>query len=202
MRLLLVRHGQTPSNVIHALDTDMPGADLTPLGRRQAEGLVERLADERIDALYASPLRRAQQTAAPLARDRGLEIVAREGIRELRAGDLEMRDDSESVQLYLKTVMAWAAGQTDLPMPGGQTGEEALTRYDEVIEEIAASGAEYATVISHGAAIRTWAAARALNVDAAYAARRPLENTQTVTLTGDPRSGWTVTHWGTEPLVS
>ncbi|WP_050799995.1 histidine phosphatase family protein [Streptomyces himastatinicus] len=201
MRLLLVRHGQTPSNLIHALDTDMPGAELTPLGRQQAEGLVGRLADERIDALYASPLRRAQQTAAPLARDRGLEVVVREGIRELRAGDLEMRDDGESVQLYLKTVMAWAAGQTDLPMPGGQTGEEALAHYDEVIEEIADSGAEHATVISHGAAIRTWAGARALNIDAAFAARHPLENTQVVTLDGAPRCGWTATHWGTEPLV-
>jgi broad specificity phosphatase PhoE len=201
MRLLLVRHGQTPSNVIHALDTDMPGAELTALGHQQAEALVGRLADERIDALYASPLRRAQQTAAPLARERGLEVVAREGVRELRAGDLEMREDTESVQLYLKTVMAWAAGQTDLRMPGGQTGEEALARYDQVIEEIAASGAEHVTVISHGAAIRTWAAARAGNIDAAYAARRPLENTQIVTLDGDPRRGWTVTHWGTEPVA-
>lgn len=201
MRLLLVRHGQTPSNLIHALDTEMPGAELTPLGQQQAEGLVGRLADERIDALYASPLRRAQQTAAPLARERGLEVVVREGIRELRAGDLEMRDDSESVQLYLKTVMAWAAGQTDLPMPGGQTGEEVLAHYDEVIEEIAASGAEHATVISHGAAIRTWTGARALNIDAAFAARHPLDNTQVVTLDGGPHRGWTATHWGTEPLV-
>ncbi|QLH21959.1 histidine phosphatase family protein [Streptomyces sp. Rer75] len=201
MRLLLVRHGQTPSNLVHALDTEMPGAELTPLGQQQAEALVGRLADEPIDALYASPLRRARQTAAPLARERGLEVVVREGVRELRAGDLEMRDDSESVQLYLKTVMAWAAGQTDLPMPGGQTGEEALSHYDQVIEEIAASGADHVMVISHGAAIRTWAGARAHNIDAAFAARHPLENTQTVTLDGDPRRGWTVTHWGAEPLV-
>lgn len=201
MRLLLVRHGQTTSNVIRALDTDMPGAELTALGRQQAEGLVERLANERIDALYASPLRRAQQTAAPLARERGLEVVTREGVRELLAGDLEMREDTESAQLYLKTVMAWAAGQTDLRIPGGQTGEEALARYDEVIEEIAASGAENATVISHGAAIRAWTAARARNLDPAYAARNPLENTQSVALDGDPRDGWTVTHWGAERVA-
>ncbi|MFI0778390.1 histidine phosphatase family protein [Streptomyces sp. NPDC021212] len=200
MRLLLVRHGQTTSNVRHALDTDMPGAELTALGQQQAERLVERLAAERIDALYASPLRRAQQTAAPLARERGLDVVVREGVRELIAGDLEMREDTESVQLYLKTVMAWAAGQTDLRMPGGQTGEEALARYDEVIEEIAASGAEHVTVVSHGASIRTWTAVRAHNIDPAYAARNPLENTQTITLDGDPRRGWTVTHWGTEPV--
>ncbi|MFI0820494.1 histidine phosphatase family protein [Streptomyces sp. NPDC021098] len=201
MLLLLVRHGQTTSNVRHALDTDMPGADLTALGRQQAEGLVTRLADERIDAVYASPLRRAQQTAAPLARERGLEVVVRAGVRELIAGDLEMCEDTESVRLYLKTVMAWAAGETELRMPGGQTGEEALARYDEVIEEIAASGAEHVTVISHGAAIRTWTAARARNIDPAYAARNPLENTQVVTLEGDPRRGWTVTRWGTEPVV-
>ncbi|UUU33245.1 histidine phosphatase family protein [Streptomyces sp. CA-210063] len=200
MRLLLTRHGQTTSNLTHALDTDAPGAELTTLGRQQAEELVGRLANEPIDALYVSTLRRARQTAAPLARERGLRPVVREGLRELSAGDLEMNRDAESVQLYLKTVMAWASGQTDLRMPGGETGEEALTRYDEVIEEIAGSGADGAAVVSHGAAIRTWAAARSRNVDAAYAARHPLENTHIVAMDGDPRRGWTVTHWGGQPV--
>ena len=37
MRLILIRHGQTHSNVAHALDTTVPGADLTDLGREQAD---------------------------------------------------------------------------------------------------------------------------------------------------------------------
>ncbi len=71
MRLLLIRHGQTHSNVSGSLDTARPGADLTDLGREQAELLVERLKDEPVDALHASTLVRTQQTIAPLARARG-----------------------------------------------------------------------------------------------------------------------------------
>lgn len=71
MRLLLVRHGQTPSNVRFLLDTAVPGPGLTELGERQAAALPEALAGEDIDALYASTLTRAQLTAAPLAGARG-----------------------------------------------------------------------------------------------------------------------------------
>jgi broad specificity phosphatase PhoE len=200
MRLLLVRHGQTTSNLRGALDTEAPGAGLTALGREQAEALVERLAGERVDAVYASTLRRARQTAAPLARERGVEVAVREGLRELRAGDLEMNSDLESVQLYLKTVLAWAAGQTDVRMPGGETGEEALARFDAVIDEIAGSGAQCVAVVSHGAAIRTWSAARSRNLDAVYAGAHPLLNTDIVVLEGDPVQGWTTTHWAGLPV--
>ncbi|MBT0771726.1 histidine phosphatase family protein [Kineosporia sp. J2-2] len=196
MRLLLIRHGQTHSNVIGALDTARPGADLTDLGREQAASLVERLRQEPVQALHASTLVRTQQTVAPLARDRGLEVTIHDGLRELDAGELEMNTDNESVDLYVKTAMSWVEGLTDVRMPGGPTGAEELGRYDRVIEQIAASGVACAAAVSHGAVIRTWVGARAGNVDAAYVAAHPLLNTQVVTLVGDPASGWTVEDWG------
>ncbi len=93
MRLLLIRHGQTPSNLKFLLDTAVPGAALTELGERQAAALPEALGDENIDTLYASTLIRTQLTAAPLAGARGLDVVVRDGIREVAAGDLEMRGE-------------------------------------------------------------------------------------------------------------
>ncbi len=63
MRLLLVRHGETPSNVHHLLDTAVPGPALTELGEAQAAALPEALAGEVIEAVYASPLLRARLTA-------------------------------------------------------------------------------------------------------------------------------------------
>jgi len=196
MRLLLIRHGQTHSNVIGALDTARPGADLTDLGREQAGLLVERLKDERIDSLHASTLVRTQQTIAPLARARGLEVAIHDGIREWDAGDLEMNTDADSVDLYVKVAMSWADGRTDVRMPGGPSGEEALGRYDRVVAEIVASGVACAAVVSHGAAIRTWVAARSKDVDVTFAAAHPLLNTQVVRLAGDPDSGWAVENWG------
>ncbi len=64
MRLLLIRHGQTPGNVLGQLDTAHPGPGLTELGEQQAAALARSLANERIGLLYASTLIRTQITAA------------------------------------------------------------------------------------------------------------------------------------------
>ncbi|MFI7406120.1 histidine phosphatase family protein [Streptomyces sp. NPDC049541] len=196
MRLLLIRHGQTPSNVGFLLDTAVPGPGLTALGEQQAAALPEALADEDIEALYASTLVRTQLTAAPLAAARGLDVLVRDGIRELTAGDLEMLPgDTEQGALYMKTVFAWAAGDTELRMPGGESGAEALARYDAVVAEAARSGAATVAMVSHGAAIRMWTAARADNVDVPFAAARPLDNTGVVILEGSPTDGWKALSW-------
>ncbi|GHI02982.1 histidine phosphatase [Streptomyces cellostaticus] len=202
MRLLLVRHGQTPSNAGFLLDTAVPGPGLTPLGERQAAALPEVLAGEAIEAVYASTLVRTRLTAAPLAAARGLEVIVRDGIREVSAGDLEMvPGDSAQGHLYMKTIFAWAAGDTGLRMPGGESGAEALARYDAVIAEAAASGAGSVAMISHGAAIRMWTAARAGNVDVAFAALRPLENTGVVILEGSPSDGFEALSWAGATVV-
>jgi probable phosphoglycerate mutase len=202
MRLLLVRHGQTPSNIDQLLDTSVPGPGLTPLGERQAAALPRALAHEDIQALYASPLLRARLTAAPLAAVRGLDVLVRDGIRELSAGDLEMQPgDSPEGERYMRTVFAWAAGDTGLRIPGGEDGAAALARYDAVIDEAAGSGADTVAMISHGAAIRMWTAARARNVDVAYAAAHPLANTGVVVLDGTPATGFHVLSWAGATVV-
>ncbi|MEU6197774.1 histidine phosphatase family protein [Streptomyces sp. NPDC047061] len=196
MRLLLIRHGQTPTNVDFLLDTAVPGPGLTALGERQAAALPGALADEDIEALYVSTLTRTQLTAAPLAAARGLDPLVRDGIREVSAGDLELLPGhSERGEEYMRTVFAWAAGNTALRMPGGETGDEALGRYDAVIAEAAASGAGTVAMVSHGAVIRLWTAARAGNVDVPYAASRPLDNTGVVILEGSPADGWKALSW-------
>jgi broad specificity phosphatase PhoE len=171
MRLLLIRHGQTPSNLKHLLDTAEPGPALTPLGQEQAAALPEALAGEEIDALYVSTLLRTQLTAAPLATRTGLEVRVRDGIRELSAGDTELR------------------------MPGGENGVEALRRFDAVVAEAAGTGAQTVAMVSHGAAIRVWVAARAENVDVAFASAHELQNTGVVILSGDPVEGWRAQTW-------
>ncbi|MFE9707454.1 histidine phosphatase family protein [Streptomyces sp. NPDC005930] len=195
MRLLLIRHGQTPSNLKHLLDTAEPGPGLTALGQEQAAALPGALASEEIDALYASTLVRTQLTAAPLAAATGLEVRIRPGLRELVAGDLEMRGDDEAAHTYMHTAFAWSAGDVRRRMPGGETGAEALARLDAVVAEAHDSGARTVAMVSHGAAIRMWVAARADNVDIDYAAHHPLANTGIVVLSGSPGQGWRALLW-------
>jgi len=195
MRLILVRHGQTPSNVLGALDTAVPGPGLTELGHEQAEAVPAALAGYRIDELYASVQRRAQLTAAPLARARGLEVIVRDGLREIEAGELEMKTDWDSLVAYHETSFAWAAGDLDRRMPGGEDGHEVLGRFDAVVEQAVARGDESAAFVAHGQIIRTWTAARARNVTIDFAASNPLHNTGVVVLDGHPDSGWIASTW-------
>jgi broad specificity phosphatase PhoE len=197
MRLLLVRHGQTHSNIGHALDTAYPGAELTDLGHQQAQRLAASLAGEQVDLVAASTLLRAQQTAAPLAEARGLTVLTLEGLREIGAGDLEMLKDQGSIDTYRRVVVSWATGDLDVEMPGGISGHEFLRRFDEAIQAIegladALSGGATATsvVISHGAAIRTWIAIRCEGVDVADTASRNLVNTGMLIVDGSTSTGW------------
>lgn len=205
MRLLLIRHGQTPGNVMGQLDTSHPGPGLTELGQRQAAALARSLANEQIGLLYASTLIRTQITARPLATARGLEIEVLEGLREIEAGSLEKLTDKESHLRYLGTVFGWAAGELHRRMPAGPSGHEFFERYDASIARITAAAAatgDAATVavLSHGAAIRVWAGLRASNVEAGFAARHVLANTGIVALEGDPDAGWRLIHWDDSPV--
>ena len=195
MRLILVRHGQTGSNIASLLDTAHPGADLSDLGREQAAALPTALDGTPVDAIYASTLVRTQQTAEPLAAARGLTVQVRAGLREISAGDREMRGDRESLESYLSTTLAWGAGDLSPAIPGGEPGVEALARFDEVITEAAASGAETVVVVSHGIMIRTWATARS-DVTTDFAARSRLANADVVVLDGHPDGAWRAVSWG------
>lgn len=195
MRLILVRHGQTPSNVGHHLDTAEPGPGLTELGHEQARALPQSLGGQGIELVLASTLVRTQQTAAPLAGHLGVDVGIRRGLREIWAGDLEMRNDVKAIDTYLSTALGWADGALQRRMPGAdENGHDVLGRFDEVVEEVAASGAEVATLVSHGAIIRTWTAARAENITIDFAARNVVSNTGAVILTGEP-GRWQVEYW-------
>ncbi len=192
MRLLLIRHGRTASNVTRLLDTAPPGAPLDDVGLSQARALADTLADEPIEAVYASDLIRSQQTAEPLALRHGLEVIVRAGVREIQAGEDEMSADWLR---YLTTIISWQS-DIDARIPGGETGREVLARFDAVLGEARAKGHRTIAVVSHGAMIRTWAATRATNLTVDFLRTTSLENTLVVDLADAADGSWQVTRWG------
>lgn len=219
MRLVLVRHGQTPSNISHALDTAMPGADLDEVGTAQAQELAdnfEQLVGSKPSAIYVSPLQRTLQTAAPLARKYGLEPLVREGIREVIAGDIEMSTKSEDIRTYLEAVLAWIDGDLDWQMPGGEDGWQTRARFGAVIAEaLGAANEEFgpdATVVlvAHGAIIRVISATLSGDYNRELVARYPMENAATTVLEWkgeaqdwlQDRSLWQGVTWSDRPLDS
>ena len=79
MELLLIRHGLP---VRRELESGAADPELSDAGHLQAQRLAEYLASEQLDAVYASPMRRAFQTAAPLAAAQGREVVIVDEVAE------------------------------------------------------------------------------------------------------------------------
>lgn len=201
MRLILIRHGETPANVRGELDTAVPGPNLTDRGIFQAAALVERFADTEFDAIYASTQTRSQLTAAPLATDRGMPVHIRDGFREFFVGDLEGKADPASVQHFVQTLKEWILGELEVSMPGGESGMEILERFDTEIADIAAAPdpPKVVTIVSHGGILRLWAVARSSNIDAEFALANYLVNTGVIVMDGSPEIGWNCHSWDLAP---
>lgn len=200
MRLILLRHGQTQSNIDHLIDTAVPGPFLTELGVAEAAAVPDALADERIDAIYVSTQHRSQQTGAPVSAARGMTPNIRDGIREISAGDYEGKTDRDIVARFVSIEAAWVAGQLDVRMPGADTGREVIDRFNEVVREAFEAGHESVLFVSHGSIIRTWAAYSAKNIAPDFVPKNPLHNTGMIVLEGNPEQGWNVVTWVDEAI--
>lgn len=201
MRLLLIRHGQTPCNVSGELDTAVPGARLTGLGTAQARAVPAALTEEKVSGIHSSVLVRTQLTAAPLAHVRGLAVQVRPGLEEISAGELEMRGDEQARQAYASCLAAWMHGDLGRAMPAGPDGHEFAGRFDTAVQEIARchDPGDTVAVFSHGAAIRVYTALRA-GVEAGDAVQLQIMNTGAAVLEGRPDSGWELAARHREPL--
>jgi len=132
-RIILVRHGQTAWNVgappaegeRFRGRVDLP---LNERGRAQALALAERLADESIAAIYASPLQRAIETAEPTARRLGLTVQPLEGIIDINYGDWQEDSHSEVARLYPTLYRQWLQEPHLVRPPGGESLEEVRNR--------------------------------------------------------------------------
>ncbi|GAB4480570.1 MAG: histidine phosphatase family protein [Anaerolineales bacterium] len=86
---LLIRHGENDYVKTGRMAGRLPGVHLNARGQAQAEALGEALKNVPLAAIYASPLERAQESAAPIARARGLEIQTRPALLDTHVGDWE-----------------------------------------------------------------------------------------------------------------
>ena len=200
--LLLVRHGQTPSNVIGALDTSLPGAELTDLGCRQATLLGEQLhGSGRTPArILSSAATRARQTAELIAARWQVDCEVVEGAHEVQAGDLEMRSDPDAVYSYGAMLHAWlVTGEHHRGLPGGETAAQVRQRILPVMhtlgEELRSDPSQPDTVlVAHGTLMRLAAAfVSAVPPEWAFANRIP--NCGVIELTPTD-TGWRCLRWG------
>lgn len=204
MRLLLIRHAEIPTNVERRLETRVPGPSLTATGRRQAMELADRLAPEGISRVFRSPLRRTEETIQPFLDRTSLDARVLAGLAEIEAGELESRNDEEARDTYHGVMLDWVDGRADGRIPGGPSGREFLARFDVAITEATGGSEGTIAVVSHGAALRTWAAARCTNLDRDFVAHQPIPNTGVIELRREsPGALWRCASWlGQAPEVA
>jgi broad specificity phosphatase PhoE len=151
--LLLVRHGETDWNAARRWQ----GRDDPPLndsGRRQAEELAAEIEGERIDAVYASDLRRALETAEIVAATFALPVRALEGLREIDVGSWSglTREELETrfPEQLARHVESWGTGWED-----GETPEELSERVLTAVREITTEHPKgRVLVVTHGGVLR------------------------------------------------
>jgi probable phosphoglycerate mutase len=117
VELVFIRHGQ-PAWDRDGASVDDP--DLTPLGRMQAELVASRLATLRVDRLLVSPLRRARQTAAPIADALGLEPETHAWMAEIRNPTWEGTPTEEVERIFREGRGRTVTEQWD-GLPGGES---------------------------------------------------------------------------------
>jgi len=153
-RIFLIRHGAT---VLTAEDRFAGATDvqLSNEGREQVRRLAERLAGEKIAAIYASPLGRTIETARILAKPHELEVQPRDGLREISHGRWEQMTRKEVEQAFPDEAAAWEKDPYSFAPVGGESGLAVTARALPVLMEIVREHAgENVLIVSHKATIR------------------------------------------------
>ena len=151
--LLLVRHALNDWVKTGKLAGRSPGVHLNPEGHGQAEALGQCLAGRSIQAIYSSPLERAQETAAAIARPHNLSVQISPAIGEVDFGDWTGRELKK-----LAKEPEWILVQarpSAMRFPNGESPREMLTRaVDEIERLVAAHRHECVVAVSHSDVIK------------------------------------------------
>ena len=153
-RLLLVRHGEVESRYQNKFGgwIDM---NLSPTGRRQAKILADYLRRKTIDAIYASPMKRVQQTLAPTLKLNGHVPTVMHGLREINFGDWTGLGWQEVEEQFKFQSHEWLQRITDHGVPNGESGRVFRARVEPCLRKILARHrGQNVAVFCHGGVIR------------------------------------------------
>ena len=212
-----VRHGE--SGDMTAINTLVPGPELTDTGEQQAQALVNVLSGNGIDDIYASTMIRSQETATPLADALNLPIHVLPGLNEIDAGIFEgtpvnVGDLPLGGALYLLAPLAWTLGLDFVPQlgstvdPNGIAFDESFSGavqsiYDGSVGTDASNNTD--AVFSHEGAIAIWTLMNVDNPDFSVVLQEFLNTGELLPYTGqvvvDGSPGdWTLVSWDGTPV--
>lgn len=190
MRLILVRHGETEWNQQHRVQ-GLGNLGLNKRGRRQAQALAQALKDQKLEAIYASPLKRAGETAEAIARFHQLEVVTLDGLIELDAGELDGLTGEEMRSKHGKFLDKWITDAAAVRLPGGgslaELQDEAWAAIEDILYRHQDEGEKGTVVVVTHFFVTLCILCKAIELDLSRYRRLKLDVAATCTLDFTPR---------------
>ena len=147
MQLILVRHGETPWNKEGRIQ-GTSDIELSDTGIEQARKLALSLKDSKIEAIHASPLKRAYRTAEIINSFHGRNIEVHPELMEMDQGDFEGLSFQELLACEKEFIHRWIADPASVKMPRGESLAELQDRVWPTVEKIIAGGRN-ALIVAH-----------------------------------------------------
>lgn len=152
--IYLVRHCEAMGNH-KRLFQGSTDSDVSEIGFKQLEYLKKRFKSIHLDAVFSSPLIRAQKTAEAVAYGKDLEIITRKNLAELHGGVVEGKPFVEAFNAIPGLADAWNYHPQDFAPQGGEAMRDAYVRiYDEVIALAHMNRGKTIAAATHGGVLR------------------------------------------------
>jgi broad specificity phosphatase PhoE len=148
-RVYLLRHAESSNPaVFHGAESDV---GLSDTGRRQAEVIARYFAQRRPDVVISSAMRRARDTALPIAAACGRTLLVEPDLHERRVGTLSGTATNDPTGVWPETARRWAAGETNYAPDGAESFDDIRDRVLPVWQRITREHAgQTLVVVAHG----------------------------------------------------
>ena len=156
VQVYLVRHAEAEGNIKGLFQGNID-ADITSKGEKQLERLAERFSSIHLDALYASPLKRAYKTAQAMNKAEHISIITRVGLEEINGGYWEGLPWKVLAEKYPRDYAVWERRPWDFSPKGGESMRHVYDRmWETILDLIKRYPDQTIGIASHGCAIRNF----------------------------------------------
>ena len=155
--IYLLRHGENVANLTKEFSCRKVDYSLTPRGILQAQQTASFFQSQVIDAIYASPLKRAAETAAIIAKALALPVTTIEELREIDVGPLEDAVDLKSAWDFHNGILqAWFEGDPEPRFPQGENQHDLIRRMRSALyQAVQGRDRQRILVVGHGGIFRS-----------------------------------------------
>ena len=136
LTIYFLRHGETTASRDNVMCGSGLNPDLTSQGKKMASAFAAAYKDTEFEAVFASPLLRTRETAAPICADLGITPILCDGLREIGYGRWEGRTYDQIQNEYHDDYLRWLADPAWYAPTGGELGVSIAHRALAVVEDI------------------------------------------------------------------